>query len=230
MKGGTTAGITNLNKHKDISMTKNEIQYFDNLKNYQKGIEWYKTHFDYSKKVIGDKSPNVFCIYYSLQLLQLVNPHIKIILFLRNPIERAYSHWKMLRDVYNVKTSFEDIINDEIMHRMEEPITFENSFWLRPIWHGFYYKHIMEILKYFSKDNLYICISEKIKNNMDLEYNKLFKFLEIDEFHGDFVEDYVSKNKDTLDKNNILYKKLKKIYSDDVKKLEKFLDYKTNWF
>ena len=36
MKGGTTAGITNLNKHKDINMTKNEIQYFDNLKNYQK--------------------------------------------------------------------------------------------------------------------------------------------------------------------------------------------------
>ena len=117
MKGGTTAGITNFSKHPEISMYKEEIHYFDIMENYQKGINWYKSHFDYSKKMVGDKAPDVMYQDICLELLQLVNPHVKILLFLRNPIERAYSHWKMLRDLFKIKRSFEYTAMDEIKNR-----------------------------------------------------------------------------------------------------------------
>ena len=114
MKGGTSAGIYNLTKHPDISTVKKEIGYFENMKNYQKGIEWYKSHFDYTKKITVDKNHDVMYQSSCLKLLQEINPQVKIMLFLRNPIERAYSHWKMMRDRFNCEDSFEYCVMDEI--------------------------------------------------------------------------------------------------------------------
>jgi len=230
MKGGTTAAITNLSKHPDVSMVKEEIHYFDKMDVYQRGIEWYKSHFNYNKKRVGDKAPDVMYMPSCLFLLQMVNPHIKIILFLRNPIERAYSHWKMLRDSFHVKLSFEYLVENELQFRMGENRFYYEAFHNQLIQRGFYYMQINEILKYFSKDNLLIIISEKVRSNMDVEYQNIFRFLEIDDFHANFKEDFVSKSEDKLDKKSALYKKLQKIYNSDKKNLEKFIGYKTNWW
>ena len=230
MKGGTTAGMVNFNKHSEISMPENEIHYYDIKSNYQKGLEWYKSHFDYSKKIIGDKAPDVMYMTSCLELLQMVNPQVKIILFLRNPIERAYSHWKMLRDHFGNKNSFEYIINDELKNRIGEPTTYNISFWSHLIQRGFYFSQIMEIEKYFHRDNIMILISEKIRGDMNNEYQKIFKFIGVSDFNCNFEEVFGSLSKDTIDKNGKLYKKLKKIFNSDVKKLEKYLGYKTEWW
>ena len=229
MKGGTTAGIKNLSMHPDISMVKEEIHYYDNKENYQKGIEWYKSHFNYTKKSCGDKNHDVMYEYSCLELLQMVNPQVKIILFLRNPIERAYSHWKMTRDLFKNQKSFEFCVNDEINHRMGENRLGKIAFWYHFVQRGLYYEQIQEMLKYFPRDNIFISISEKIRNNMDEEYNKMFKFLNLDQYHGNFEEIFVSKSKDNVDKNSKIYKLLKNIYKDDVRKLEKFLGYSCGW-
>jgi hypothetical protein len=230
MKGGTTAGITNFNKHPEISMCKEEIHYFDIMDNYQKGINWYKSHFDYTKKMVGDKAPDVMYQDICLELLQLVNPHVKILLFLRNPIERAYSHWKMLRDSFKIKRSFEYTVMDEIKNRWGENRTYKISFWRHILQRGLYFNQIQRILKYFSKDNIHISISENIRYDMDSEYQKIFKFLGVSEFHMPFEEDFVSKSDDKLDKNSKIYQMLQKLFDKDKKSLEKFLGYKTGWW
>ena len=230
MKGGTSSAVINFNKHPELYINKHEIHYFEHLKYYQRGIEWYKSQFDYTKKIIGDKSPDVMFIYSSLFLLQSLNPFVKILLFLRNPVERSYSHWKMLRDEYKYKLPYEYNINAELNYRIQENTFFNNSFWNHTIKRGFYYKHIMEILKYFPRENLYITISENVKDNIDEEYQKIFTFLEVSELHTEFTLEYVSKTSDNLDKNSKIYKKLKNIFTEDVRNLEKFLGYKTNWW
>jgi hypothetical protein len=230
MKGGTTAAITNFSKHPDISMVKEEIHYFDKKSNYQKGIEWYKKHFDYSKKMVGDKNHDVMYEYSCLELLQMINPQVKIILFLRNPIERAYSHWKMARDLFKSDKSFEYSVMDEINNRWNENRLEKVSFWYHFVQRGLYYQQISEMLKYFPRDNIHIAISEKIRNNMDEEYQKVFSFLNLPEFHDNFEEVFSSKSPDSIDPKSAIYKKLQKIYSKDVKNLEKLLGYKTGWW
>ena len=230
MKGGTTAAITNLSKHPDISMVKNEIHYFDKKDEYQRGIEWYKNHFDYTKKMVGDKAPDVMYQSSCLELLQLVNPQVKIILFLRNPIDRAYSHWKMSRDIFRNTNSFEYSVHDEIQNRWNENRLYRVSFWYHFVQRGLYYKQIEEILKYFPRDNLLVIISEKIRKDPDEEHQKIFNFLGLPNFHNKFIEEFSSKNETTIDKKSAIYKELKKIYNPDVKKLEKFLGYKTGWW
>jgi hypothetical protein len=230
MKGGTTAAITNFTKHPDISMVKEEIHYFDKKSNYQKGIEWYKKHFDYSKKMVGDKNHDVMYEYSCLELLQMINPQVKIILFLRNPIERAYSHWKMSRDLFKNDKSFEYSVMDEINNRWNENRLEKVSFWYHFVQRGLYYQQISEMLKYFPRDNIHISISEKIRNNMDEEYQKVFSFLNLPEFHDNFEEVFSSKSPDSIDPKSKIYKKLQKIYNKDVKNLEKLLGYKTGWW
>ena len=230
MKGGTSAAIKNLSQHKDISMVKNEIHFFDNKNNYMKGLQWYKNNFDYSKKMVGDKAPDVMYDPSCLELLQIMNPHVKIILFLRNPIDRAYSHWKMLRDLFRNKLPFEYCIYDEIKNRWGENRNSKAIFRYHIAQRGLYYQQIENILKYFSKDNLLIIISEKIRTNPDEEHQKIFDFLGVEGYHGNFVEHFSSDDKSTLDKKSPIYKNLKKIYNSDVKKLEKFIGYKTEWW
>lgn len=230
MKGGTTAGIVNLSKHPDISMVKEEIHYFENTKNYQKGLEWYKSHFDYTKKMAGDKNHDVMYQSSCLQLLQEINPQVKIILFLRNPIERAYSHWKMIRDLFKGEESFEYAVMDEIKNRWRENRISKITFRYHFVQRGFYYEQIEEILKYFPKDNLYIAISEKIKDNMDEQYQKVFSFLNLPEYHTDFQEIFKSKSNNNVNKNSRIYKFLKDLYTKDVRNLEKFIGYKTDWW
>lgn len=230
MKGGTTAAITNFTKHPDISMVKEEIHYFDKKEIYQKGLSWYKSHFNYNKKLVGDKAPDVMYQTSCLELLQIVNPHIKIILFLRNPIDRAYSHWKMTRDLFRNNLSFEDAIEDELNNRWNENRTYDVAFWRHYVQRGLYYQQITEILKYFPKSNIHILITERVKENMDAEYQSVFKFLDLPPHHDTFVEEFSSKSKDVIDPKSAIYKKLKIIFEPDVKKLEKFMGSKTGWF
>ena len=180
--------------------------------------------------MVGDKAPDVMYQTSCLELLQLVNPQVKIILMLRNPIHRAYSHWKMLRDEFKNKSSFEYCVNNEIKNKWGENRLYKVSFWSHIVQRGLYYQQIQEILKYFSKDNLLILISENIRKDMDKEYQKIFDFLEIPTFHTTFVEDFVSKKTDTINEDSKIYKLLKKIYKTDVKNLEKMLGYKTGWW
>jgi hypothetical protein len=65
---------------------------------------------------------------------------------------------------------------------------------------------------------------------MDEEYQKMFQFLGVSSFHTEFVEEFVSQSKNTINVKSELYKKLHKIYDKDVKKLEKLIGYKTDWW
>jgi hypothetical protein len=242
MKGGTTSALRNFYLHPEISMPKTdldiktgtygEIHYFNDIKNnYLKVVEWYKKHFDYSKKMVGDKQPDIMYQNLCLDLLQMVNPQIKIILFLRNPIDRAYSHWKMLKYDFNPNTpSFEFCVEDELKNRMGEIRNYSISFFTHIVQRGLYYSQIENMLKYFPKENIYIAISEKVRKNMDKEYDNIFKFLNVKPFKGNFKEEYVSKVTDSIDVNSKIYKKLKKVFNSDKEKLEKFIGYKTDWW
>jgi hypothetical protein len=229
-KGGTTALASNIGKHPDIYLDPNpdphisEVHFFD--LNWRKGIEWYKKKFDYSKKIVGEKTPDLMYLDYTFPLIQSVNPYVKIILILRDPIKRAYSAWKMVKEYYNEKRSFEKAINDELANKLKENKTFytaETHYLQR----GLYYKQIKNILKWFPKENLLVLISEKVKENMSEQYNKVYEFLNLKPFNTNYVLDFLSSDKSNVDKK--LYKKLTAFYKKDVLQLEKFLKIKTNW-
>ena len=108
---GTTTLYNQLVSHPDISpATTKELHYFDI--NFSKGIQWYKEQFN-DERIIGEASP--YYIFHPLcpkRIFDII-PEVKIIVLLRNPVERAYSHyWHEIR-LGKENLSFEDAISEE---------------------------------------------------------------------------------------------------------------------
>ena len=173
-KAGTTSLISYFNQHPDIFMYPEEIHFFDI--EYHKGIKYYESKFKSNKLLIGEKTP-IYC--YNKNCIDRIYKHypkIKLILILREPIQRAYSQWNMCQyrdNSYPLKNvAFIDIINNDLSNNNKN--NFKETDILQ---RGYYDIQIEYILKKFSRKNLYIGISEEIKQNKELEYSKIFKFL-----------------------------------------------------
>ena len=241
-KGGTTAAVRNLAKHPELFVYTNpnpdpnkkeasndEIHFFDIL--WYKGIEWYKKHFDYRKKLVGDKNPDLMYLSECYPLIASVNPFIKMIFILRNPIDRAYSEYNMLKTKWGETKSFEELVKEELEYRLDEPCNLFNST-SHMLQRGLYFKQIQKLLKYFPRENMIFLISEKVRTNMEEEYNKIYKFLGVKELYGIvYTEEYVSSSKSNYKKliQPDIYKIIKDFFISDILELEKFLSVKTDW-
>jgi len=230
-KGGTTALANNISNHPDIYLDpnpnpfKSEIHFFDIY--FKKGIDWYKRHFDYSKKVVGEKTPDLMYLDYTFPYIQSINPYLKIILILRNPIDRAISAWKLNKKFFNETNTFDEAIHLELNTKLNENKTFYTAA-THYLQRGLYYKQIQELLKWFNKDNLLILINEEVKTNMVTEYNRVYKFLNLEPYTHDYQIIFESDSNSTIINKNLLTK-LKKYFKKDVKNLEKFIGKKLNW-
>jgi hypothetical protein len=208
-RGGTTSLAHNLSKHQDIYLDKNidpkisEVHFFD--LNWKKGINWYKKKFNYKYKLVGEKTPDLINLEYTFPLIQSVNPYIKLILILRNPIERAYSAWKLNVKYFEEKRSFEEAIKYELKFKQNENETFF-TIATNYLQRGLYYKQIVKLLKWFPKQNVLILISEIIKENPDKEYKKIYNFLNIEYKKQNYDITHVSDDTSIIDKK--LYNRL----------------------
>ena len=170
-----------------------EINYFS--KYFNRGKEWYESYFEHcgEDKVIGEVSPNyIFRNIYAKRIYDLI-PGVKLIIILRNPIDRAYSHYKKkVVDLGNKQSFMETIKSDKVM--LEK---------------GLYYKQIRQYLKYFPKNNTKILIFEETIKEPLNNLRSLFKFLGInpDFLPADFTKNI---NPSSIPKFHGLYVMLKK--------------------
>jgi hypothetical protein len=89
-KAGTTTLFDMLAEHPEVGLsTIKEVHYFDH--NFHRGEEWYRRHFD--RHIAGEASPNY--IFHPLvhDRMKALIPDVKVIAILRDPVERALSHY-----------------------------------------------------------------------------------------------------------------------------------------
>lgn len=104
-KGGTTALASFLSQHPEICMApKKELHFFDS-ESYPKHKDdsavaaAYRRAFpDYhGEPLVGEATPIYMYVPYIAERIRRYNPAMKIICVLRNPVERAFSHYRMER-------------------------------------------------------------------------------------------------------------------------------------
>ena len=99
-KGGTTSLYSYLTAHRHVSpaLTK-EIHYFDF--HYGCGDAWYRAHFvpaawlSARRKMTGEASPGYLFNPYTPARVAAFASEVKLIVMLRHPVERAFSHYQM---------------------------------------------------------------------------------------------------------------------------------------
>lgn len=79
-----------------VYMPDPELHFFS--REYERGYQWYEDQFDVhaGAKVIGEKSNSYLSEPNAAKRIHSVLPNVKLVVQLRNPIERAYSDYCML--------------------------------------------------------------------------------------------------------------------------------------
>ncbi|WP_299290914.1 sulfotransferase [Nitrosopumilus sp.] len=184
MRAGTTSLYEYLKKSKFVYLPSiKEPNYFTSavdpkqlltkpIKDEKKYLELFKNVKN--EKVIGDSSPTYLWDPKSAEMIYKKIPNAKIIIILRNPIERAFSHYLMLFGRGMTKLSFEQVIKESLM-------VSGDNFEGRVISGGFYFKQIKRYLDTFPKNQNKIIIFEEFANNTKKSVQDVLNFLEIDD-------------------------------------------------
>ncbi|MEO9965631.1 MAG: sulfotransferase domain-containing protein [Reichenbachiella sp.] len=165
-KTGTTWLFEYAKYHPNLvaSSKDKEIQYFN--KYYTKGKEWYLSYFDQNSDFTKcDFSPSYFASEISRLRIKTDFPTAKIIITLRNPIERTISHYKHFLKLGLIRET-------DAKLALGKNTTFISN--------SFYSKYLPEWIEEFGQENILILPIEGMKENINDYINQLCSFLELD--------------------------------------------------
>jgi len=144
-----------------------------------------KKYVEYKKRncITGEDTP--FYIWNKMaakRILKLL-PNIKLIVQLRNPIDRAYSNYHVGVKYGNEKLSFEKAIEWELKKIAQEQIS-EKENEIAKFNHprsylakSLYAEQIKIWFELFPKENILITSTEEMSDNPIIAVNKIFQFL-----------------------------------------------------
>ena len=185
-KGGTTALYAYLKKHPEIAVSDSkEVHFFDDDEKFSKGEPDYsKYHARFSPKkshkLVGESTPQYMYWESAPKRMWEYNPDMKLIVLLRNPIDRAYSHWNMGRTKNHHDLSFWDAITKEKeVAREALPLQHkEHSYIAR----GHYLEQLKRLWAYFPKEHVLVIKSEDLKEKPEKTLFLVCEFLRITPF------------------------------------------------
>lgn len=224
-KAGTMAAVKNLNKHPEVFVMK-EPHFFD-LAWHTRSVESYCHQFTIQgagKRLRGEKTPELIYVDECAPRIKQVAPEAKFILFLRDPVKRAYSAWNM-----NISRHTEELPFDAACQRNLNNLgefrshgTAEYHYVQR----GFYMDQIERFLAVFpDRAKLLIVIAERVRAQPAAEYAKILAFLGADAAVPlDLEDEHVGSY--TKPMSEKLREKLRRLYQPHNERLYSFLGFR----
>jgi len=238
-KCGTTSLYNYTIKHPNILPAfKKEVHFFD--LSFDKGINYYRSFFPTSLKnkecITGEKTPYYLIHPLVPKRIAETFPLVKLILLLRNPIDRAFSHYHQQFSRNYETMSFEDAIkNEESRLEGEEEKMIDNSHYQSYshrhhsyLKRGRYYQNIKKWLEYFPKNQFLILTTEELKVNPNETMNRVFDFLELSSYEIKEIPK-VKVGTYTENMNKETRSKLEEYFKPHNEELYKFLNKDLGW-
>jgi hypothetical protein len=132
-KCGTTTLYQHLAEHPNVlPASRKEVHFFDGR--FGRGLNWYRGHFatraarrirEWRREaplLTGEASPLYLFHPHAARRLKAVLPGAKLIVVLRNPVDRAYSHYQR-----ELRGGFEQLTFEEAIEREEERLRGERE-------------------------------------------------------------------------------------------------------
>lgn len=179
-KGGTTALFDYLGDYGDLALpSEKELHFFDD-----EGQDW--DHPDYDgyharfPEVAGRPAGEATPIYSywprSLERIRAYNPGMKLILVLRDPVERAWSHWRM-ETARGVETQPFGWCVREGRQRLFDAEPWGHHREFSYVERGFYGEQVERALELFPAGQLLVLTSEGLRGDPGLALARLRTFL-----------------------------------------------------
>ena len=246
-KSGTTTLHRFLSRIPAICMSNPKEPFFFEAE-YELGLEHYRRRYFAHWKgepIIGEARHRNLYLPFIARRIFAVNPDAKLIVSVRNPIERAYSHWWhwYSRDVEDldfeqaVRNNLERIKSGWRIDLPQEIKAYQQSLdWTgKGIYRsyvdsGYYFEQIAQYLKYFPKEQIKVVLFDNLQQDLYSLLKDLETFIGVEYYHR---ENFVPENAlPSLPEGNRLKKTispefralLQEHYREHNSKLAKFLD------
>ncbi|MGB3402769.1 MAG: tetratricopeptide repeat protein [Microcoleaceae cyanobacterium] len=228
-KSGTTSLYHYLSQHpKVISSIVKEINFWS--KDFDKGLDWYLAQFPPSPKrrklLTGEASPSYLNTREAPERLSQAFPNIKLIILLRNPVNRAISHYYHWQRENWTSNSLKDGIEQDIQ-QLENP---ENDYWNQPhsyVGRGIYIRFLKKWMSLFPKEQFLIIKSEDFYEKPAKTLSQVYQFLDIPNRKIEEYKQYNSGSYSSIDTSII--KQLQAYFKPYNTELEEFLGRKFDW-
>jgi hypothetical protein len=187
-KSGTTSLYFYLQQHPKIRISNvKEIHYF--TKNYNKAPTWYFDHFEQPEKdaswITGEATPMYLFDPRVPKRMRDLLPDVKIIVLLRNPVDRAYSHFqhevRLGNESRPLMTALEQepaIMRRELQRVLNDPNYFSTEFQSYSyLARGYYADQLRRFKQYYPSNQILILRSEDLFNNPGWVLEYVLRFL-----------------------------------------------------
>src|SRR6266480_323965 len=231
-KSGTTALHYFLSRHPDIAMgDQQEIHFFDNDRMFVSHVDYEELHKHYPllvpSTITSDCTPSYIYHEPAAERLWKYNPQIKLLIILRNPVERAFAHWNMQRFKGREPLDFFDAIKEEKTRIAGAPPIEARRF--AYVDRGFYAEQLERIFKFFPREQVKVVKFEEFENKQRETLASIFSFLGVEPLRS-----VRSKDRNVVPYERVMNWEerifLYNLFADDIAKLEQMLGWDcSNW-
>ncbi len=196
MKGGTTFLYNLLTRHPLVEpAASKELRYFTDLIE-EEGIEWYRYCFaepkwkDGRRTITGEATPSYLFHPLAPERAAHVVPQGRLIALLRNPVDRAYSHYQQMVRKGREPLTFEEAIELEEARLRggrdwlledERYASFDHEHYSY-LSRGLYANQLLRWSGFFGDEQLLVLKSEDLYERRPDTLKRVLKFLELPEW------------------------------------------------
>jgi hypothetical protein len=201
-KGGTSFFYRLLTEHPLVrGAAAKELHFFDNK--FAEGVGWYRRCFSEGKRVCGQRtitgeaSPSYLFDPQVPERMAQIIPEARLIALLRNPVDRAYSHYQMEVSRGKETRSFEEATQEEMTSAEEVGNTVDVAHaYLR---RGLYAEQLERFSFFADRDRLFVVKSENLFTRRLEVLESVLRFLRLAPFESTLASPTVRATYEPMD-------------------------------
>ena len=186
-KSGTTALRYFLSKHpQTVLPDRQELHFFDDEEIFSRPVDYELLHSHFRRRrrrllpvrlgpIAGEVTPSYLYWKPAIERIHAYNPRIKLVILLRNPIDRAFAHWNMQRFKGREPLDFLDALKEE-PRRIAQPLSIESRRFAY-VDRGFYSAQLERVFKLFPRGQVKIIKFEDFRDRKQEILDSIFDFL-----------------------------------------------------
>lgn len=172
-----------LYEHPDVLLPETDsVHYFD--MNYHRGEDWYRKYFEKydGESLVGEETPTYIREQRAPERIAETLPNVKLIFTLRNPMDRAFSHYWHEKSKDKISFEFEDVFENYDL--------FQN--WIVP---GFYHRHLTRYEQHFPDEQIKVLFFDDLVEDDHAYLRDVYSFLSLDDYTPSVLDEKVNQGK-----------------------------------
>lgn len=178
MRAGSTTLARAVGAHPGVFMpSKKELHFFD--WNFDRGTDWYREQFrDAAPGAVAGEATPIYIVYRdAMERLAATGPETRLLVVLRDPSSRAYSHYW-----YNRMLGFEPLpFAEALAAEIDRPARTPDRRTFDYVERGRYHAQLLRVCELFPRESLHVLLLEDLNRSPAETCRSVFRFLGVDE-------------------------------------------------